>query len=74
MPIIARVSTGEMALMANAIAQEVDDIIDTVSIRKKNFPISESKPIVRGGITHTLVHKYVAMCYSCNMGTSDMYT
>ena len=43
-PTIPTVVTGARALMANAKADIVDDNNDTVSIKKKNFPTSCSKP------------------------------
>ena len=45
MPTIPTVTTGARALMVNARAEAVDADNDTVSIKKKNFPASGSKPI-----------------------------
>ena len=41
---IAMAATGARALMANAMAEAVDDNNATVSMKKKNFPASCSSP------------------------------
>ena len=62
MPTIPTVTTGARALMVNARAEAVDENSATVSMWKKNFPASGSKPEASIGMISNIA-TYVKTLY-----------